>query len=82
MTKEETIDAIERVLQKYAELQINLASSSARVQIARAILSEIEESVPGLMSLSELTVLPPYDLADEEAQFGAPSSEKKIRNDL
>tara|TARA_Y100001937_G_scaffold122827_1_gene184653 strand:- start:551 stop:799 length:249 start_codon:yes stop_codon:yes gene_type:complete len=82
LTKEETIDAIERVLQKYAELQINLASSSARAQIATAIMSEIEESVPGLMSLSELTVLPPYDLADEEAQFSAPSSEKKICNDL
>lgn len=82
MTREETIDVIESVLQKYAELQINLASSSARVQIARAIMSEIEESVPGVMSLSELAALPPYDLADEETPFGAPSSQKKFHNDL
>jgi hypothetical protein len=82
LTKEDTINAIERVLQKYAELQINLASSSARAQIATAILSEIEESVPGLMGLSELTVLPPYDLADDEAQFSAASRQKKIDNGL
>ena len=82
MTRDGTLDAIEKVLLRYADLQINLASSSARAQIAAAIVSEIEESVPGLMSLSELTALPPYDLADEEAPFSAPSSQKKFYDDL
>ena len=82
MTREETLKAIDKVLQRYADLQINLASASARAHIASAILSEIEESIPGLMTLSELTALPPYDLADEEAPFSAPSSEKKFCNDL
>ena len=54
MSRDETLSAIEKVLQRYSELQINLASPSARVQIASAILDEIEMSVPGLMSLSEL----------------------------
>jgi len=54
------IDAIESVLKKYAELQVNLSSRSARVQVAEAILSEIEESVPGLMGTSELAAVPPY----------------------
>lgn len=60
MTREETIGVIESVLKKYAELQVNLGSESARVQVAAEILSEIEESVPGLMTLSELTAVPPY----------------------
>ena len=82
MSRAKTIDAIEKVLQKYAELQVNLSSSSARVQVAKAILSEIEEYVPESTNLDELVALPPYDLADEEAPFSAPSSQKKFCNDL
>jgi hypothetical protein len=58
--QEDAIDAIMRVLQRHAELQVNLASTAARVQIAKAILSEIEESVPGFKSLRDTAVLPPY----------------------
>lgn len=60
MSRDDTRKAIERVLQRYAELQINLASSSARAEIASAILGEIEDNVPGMMSLSELVSLPPH----------------------
>ena len=59
MNRDDTISAIKRVLQKYAELQTNLASESARIQVATAILDEIECSIPGLVSLSELVSLPP-----------------------
>ena len=59
MNRDDTIRTIEGVLQKYAELQTNLASESARTQVATAILDEIEESIPGLISLSELVSLPP-----------------------
>ena len=73
MTRGKTkIDRIESVLKKYSELQVNLSSKSARAQVAKAILSEIEVSVPGLMGTSELAVVPPYDLANNEASFGAP----------
>ena len=58
MNRDDTIRTIEGVLQKYAELQTNLASESARIQVAAAILDEIERSIPGLVSLSEL-VSPP-----------------------
>jgi len=80
--QEDAIDAIMRVLQRHAELQVNLASTAARVQIAKAILSEIEESVPGLKNLHDTTVLPPYDLADDETSFSEDLSQKKINNDL
>lgn len=59
MTREETIDVIEKVLERYGELQVNLASPGARAEIAAALFREIEESVPGQMSLSELVSLPP-----------------------
>ena len=59
MNRDDTIRTIEGVLQKYAELQTNLASESARIQVATAILDEIESSIPGLVSLSELVSLPP-----------------------
>ena len=59
MSREEAKRAIEDVLQRYAELQINLASESARTEIAAAILREVEDCVPGMMSLSELVSLPP-----------------------
>ena len=59
MSREEATRAIEKVLQRYAELQVNMASEGARTEIANAILVEIEESVPGMMSLSELVSLPP-----------------------
>ena len=58
--QEDAIDAIMRVLQRHAELQVNLASTAARVQIAKVIWSEIEESVPGLKNLHDTAVLPPY----------------------
>ena len=60
MNREDTIDAIMRVLQRHAELQINLASTAARVQIATAIMSEIEESVPGSSDSEDTAILPPY----------------------
>ena len=60
MTRDKTIDTIEKVLQRYADIQVNLSSRCARVQVAEAILSEIEESVPGLMGISELAAVPPY----------------------
>ena len=60
MSREEATRAIEKVLQRYAELQVNMVSESARAEIAKAILVEIEESVPGMMSLSELVSLPPF----------------------
>ena len=60
MSREEATRAIEKVLQRYAELQVNMASEGARTEIANAILVEIEESVPGMMSLSELVSLPPF----------------------
>lgn len=59
MTKEETIEVIENVLERYGELQANLGSAGMRAEIAAAVFREIEESVPGLMSLSELVSLPP-----------------------
>ena len=75
MNRDDTIDAIVKVLQKYAELQTNLASESARVQVASAILDEIECSVPGLVSLSELVSLPPKSKKNA-------TQAKKFYNDL
>ena len=59
MSDEDMHEAIERVLQRYAELQLNLVSPSARTQLATAIVGEIRGTGPGIMNLSELVSLPP-----------------------
>ena len=84
MSKEATIDVIKIVLRRYAELQVNLASESARAEMSRAIADAIEEHTPGLMGLNELTSVTPHELAEGiwgDAPFGT-RRQKKIDDDL
>ena len=82
MSRKKTLEQVQGVLKKYAELQINLASESAQRDIANAIVNEIYAGKPGVVNLHEVVAISPYDLADDETPFGAPSSQKKIDNDL
>ena len=83
MSREKEVAVIDRVLERFGRVQANLLSSTARRQIAIDILDAMEKEIPGLMTLGELAAIPsPYDLADDEAPFSAPSSQKKFHNDL
>ena len=82
MTKEKSIEIVKNVLQRFSALQINLASESAQRDIANAIVNEIYAGKPGVVNLHEVVAISPYDLADDETPFSAPSSQKKIDNDL
>ena len=46
MNENEMIPVIERVLEKWAGLQVNLTASSARSDLARAIADELACSIP------------------------------------
>ena len=82
MSREKTMAIVQDVLRKFSALQLNLASESAQKDLSRAIVDEIYAGMPGVVDLHDVIAISPYDLADEEAPFSAPSSQKKIDNDL
>jgi len=60
VTKEKSIEIVKSVLQRFSALQINLASESAQIDLARAIIDELEASAPGVMRLEEVAAADPY----------------------
>lgn len=83
LSREKEIAVIDKVLLRYGRTQANLLSESARRVIAVEIIDALEAEIPGMIALGELAAIPsPYDLADKEAQFSAPLSQKKVNNDL
>lgn len=74
MHEDETLKIIEKVLQRYAELQSNLASAQARAHIASAIVEELRLGANETSRLSALVISPPSE--------GAYSPEAKAANSI
>lgn len=76
MRESEMIPVIERVLEKWAGLQINLTAETARSDLARAIAEELACSVPASPSSGRRQVkerrastIDPFDLVHDD-DFG------------